>query len=73
MRNALPHVPPATDDIFSVQNDRRAVGADRLGVVTTTDRLAVNSDLTNRSDDRELEEELQALERRIDTEFKSTD
>ncbi|XP_039763235.1 roquin-1 isoform X2 [Pararge aegeria] len=36
MRNALPHVPPATDD-------------------------------------RELEEELQALERRIDTEFKSTD
>ncbi|XP_023938013.1 roquin-1 [Bicyclus anynana] len=71
MRNTLPHIPAATEDIFSVQNDRRAVGADRLGVVT--DRHATNSDLTNRADDRELEEELQALERRIDTEFKSTD
>ncbi|XP_034839328.1 roquin-1 isoform X1 [Maniola hyperantus] len=64
MRNALPHIPQTTEDMFSVQNDRRAVGADRL---------AVNTDLTNRADDRELEEELQALERRIDTEFKSTD
>ncbi|CAG9558540.1 unnamed protein product [Danaus chrysippus] len=64
MRNALPHCPTTAEDMFAVQSDRRVVGADRL--TSVADRL------TNRADD-ELEEELQALERRIDTEFKSTD
>ncbi|XP_045458626.1 roquin-1 [Melitaea cinxia] len=71
MRNALPPCPSATEDMFAVPSDRRAVGADRLVVA---DRLTVTtSDLANRADDEELEEELQALERRIDTEFKNTD
>ncbi|CAH0716276.1 unnamed protein product, partial [Brenthis ino] len=68
MRNTLQHGSSTTEDIFAVPGDRRAVGADRLAV----ERLAA-SDLANRADDQELEEELQALERRIDTEFKSTD
>ncbi|XP_072930847.1 roquin-1 [Epargyreus clarus] len=71
IRNALPHCPASSDDMFNVSGDRRAVGADRL---TVTERLAAaTADLSNRADDQELEEELQALERRIDTEFKSTD
>ncbi|XP_059055328.1 roquin-1 [Achroia grisella] len=71
MRNAMPHCSNNPEDIFNVPGDRRAIGVDRLAV---TDRLTVGaaSDLSNRADD-ELEEELQALERRIDTEFKSAD
>ncbi|KAL4717614.1 hypothetical protein ACJJTC_000763 [Scirpophaga incertulas] len=72
MRTTLPH---CTDDMFNVSGDRRVVGADRLGSVT--DRLVAvpvpGSVEINRADDQELEEELQALERRIDTEFKSAD
>ncbi|KAM3968940.1 RING finger and CCCH-type zinc finger domain-containing protein roquin [Aphomia sociella] len=72
MRNAISHCSTNPEDMFNVTGDRRAVGADRLAV---GDRLAVatTSDLSNRADDQELEEELQALERRIDTEFKSAD
>ncbi|XP_050360822.1 roquin-1 isoform X2 [Nymphalis io] len=72
MRNSLPHGSSTPEDIFAVPNDRRAVGADRLGAVAER-MAAVTSDLAIRADDEELEEELQALERRIDTEFKSTD
>ncbi|XP_047543956.1 roquin-1 isoform X1 [Vanessa atalanta] len=72
MRNTLPHGPSTPEDIFAVPSDRRAVGADRLGAVAER-MAAVTSELAIRADDEELEEELQALERRIDTEFKSTD
>ncbi|XP_049885245.1 roquin-1 [Pectinophora gossypiella] len=65
MRNTIPHCSATADDMFNVQGDRRVVGADRLA--------AGAADLANRADDQELEEELQALERRIDTEFKSAD
>ncbi|KAL0851760.1 hypothetical protein ABMA28_000072 [Loxostege sticticalis] len=65
MRNALPHCSGNPDDMFNVTGDRRAVGVDRLGAPAAPD--------ANHADDQELEEELQALERRIDTEFKSAD
>ncbi|XP_041986191.1 roquin-1 isoform X2 [Aricia agestis] len=58
IRSTLPPA-PNSDEVYLVP-DRWTVGADRLTAVT------------NRADD-ELEEELQALERRIDTEFKSAD
>ncbi|XP_064293098.1 roquin-1 isoform X2 [Plodia interpunctella] len=67
MRHTVPHCSSTSEDMFNVSGDRLAVGADRL--IAMTDRLSV-SDV--RADD-ELEKELQALERRIDTEFKSTD
>ncbi|XP_026757339.2 roquin-1 isoform X2 [Galleria mellonella] len=72
MRNAMPRCSTNPEDMFNVTGDRRAVGADRLAVVADRLAVAATSDLSNRADD-ELEEELQALERRIDTEFKSTD
>ncbi|CAK1588454.1 unnamed protein product [Parnassius mnemosyne] len=66
MRNALNST--GGDDLFTVPGDRRAVGADRLVGVSNS-----ASEFSNRADDQELEEELLALERRIDTEFKSAD
>ncbi|XP_013183600.1 roquin-1 [Amyelois transitella] len=69
MRHAIPHCSSTSEDMFNVSGDRLAVGTDRL--IAMTDRLSVND--TFRADDQELEKELQALERRIDTEFESTD
>ncbi|KAJ2954076.1 hypothetical protein O0L34_g2291 [Tuta absoluta] len=63
MHNALPHCSSSSEDMFNVSGERRAVRADRMPAA---------ADLSVRADD-ELEEELQALERRIDTEFKSAD
>ncbi|CAH0401817.1 unnamed protein product [Chilo suppressalis] len=70
MRNAIiTHCSGTQEEMFNVGGDRRAVGADRMPIVGQTPV----TDIVNRADDQELEEELQALERRIDTEFKSAD
>ncbi|XP_038216269.1 roquin-1 isoform X2 [Zerene cesonia] len=74
MRDALPVIPGPADNLNNMPGDRRVVGADRYYVLLRDLVSYPEKDDTNEDEDEhELEEELMALERRIDTEFKSTD
>ncbi|XP_075991217.1 RING finger and CCCH-type zinc finger domain-containing protein roquin isoform X2 [Anticarsia gemmatalis] len=70
---------PSTSNgpLVTIVGDRKAVGANRVPIErsTVTERLAAAAQAYQITgpDDQELEEGLQALERRIDTEFKNAD
>ncbi|CAH2035737.1 unnamed protein product, partial [Iphiclides podalirius] len=64
VRNVLLNI--SADDMFAGNGDQLAAAADNL-----VSRNQSVTEFANMADDKELEEELQALERRIDTEFKS--